>query len=42
MFAEINGIQMRWEEFGEGEPLLWLHGLMGVSLLDNDSADSQG
>jgi pimeloyl-ACP methyl ester carboxylesterase len=30
MFAEINGIQMHWEEFGEGEPLLWLQGLMGA------------
>ncbi len=29
MLAEINGIEMYWEEFGQGEPLLWLHGAMG-------------
>lgn len=29
MVFETNGIEMYWEEFGEGEPLLWLHGAMG-------------
>jgi pimeloyl-ACP methyl ester carboxylesterase len=29
MFLNVNGIEMYWEEFGEGEPLLWLHGGMG-------------
>jgi pimeloyl-ACP methyl ester carboxylesterase len=24
-----NGIDLHWESFGEGEPLLWLHGSMG-------------
>src|SRR5438093_5508483 len=30
MVFEIHGIQLHWEETGEGEPLLWLHGGMGV------------
>jgi pimeloyl-ACP methyl ester carboxylesterase len=29
MVIEVNGIEMSWEEIGEGEPLLWLHGGMG-------------
>ena len=29
MVIEVNGMQMSWEEIGEGEPLLWLHGHMG-------------
>jgi len=29
MFINVNGIEMCWEEFGEGEPLLWIHGGMG-------------
>ena len=29
MVIEINGIELYWEEHGEGEPLLWLHGGMG-------------
>jgi pimeloyl-ACP methyl ester carboxylesterase len=29
MVIDVNGISMHWEEFGEGEPLLWLHGGMG-------------
>lgn len=29
MVIEINGIDLHWEEFGEGAPLLWLHGGMG-------------
>ena len=29
MVIEVNGIELYWEEFGEGEPLLWLHGGMG-------------
>jgi pimeloyl-ACP methyl ester carboxylesterase len=29
MVIEINGIAQYWEEVGEGEPLLWLHGGMG-------------
>ena len=29
MVIEVNGIELYWEEFGEGEPLLWLHGAMG-------------
>jgi pimeloyl-ACP methyl ester carboxylesterase len=30
MVVNINGIEIYWEEFGEGEPLLWLHGGMGA------------
>jgi len=30
MVFEIHGIQLHWEETGEGEPLLWLHGGMGA------------
>jgi pimeloyl-ACP methyl ester carboxylesterase len=26
---EVNGIELHWEEEGEGEPLLWLHGALG-------------
>ncbi|SRR6266571_171291 len=29
MVIEVNGIELHWEEVGEGEPLLWLHGGMG-------------
>jgi pimeloyl-ACP methyl ester carboxylesterase len=29
MVIEVNGIEMYWEEIGEGDPLLWLHGGMG-------------
>jgi pimeloyl-ACP methyl ester carboxylesterase len=29
MVLQVNGIELYWEEFGEGEPLLWLHGAMG-------------
>jgi pimeloyl-ACP methyl ester carboxylesterase len=29
MVRAINGIELHWEEIGEGEPLLWLHGAMG-------------
>jgi pimeloyl-ACP methyl ester carboxylesterase len=29
MVLHINGIDLYWEEFGMGEPLLWLHGGMG-------------
>ena len=29
MVLEVNGIELFWEEAGEGEPLLWLHGGMG-------------
>jgi pimeloyl-ACP methyl ester carboxylesterase len=29
MVIEVNGIELHWEEAGEGEPLLWLHGAMG-------------
>jgi pimeloyl-ACP methyl ester carboxylesterase len=29
MVVDINGIEMHYETFGEGEPLLWLHGFMG-------------
>lgn len=29
MVLEVNGIELHWEEIGEGEPLLWLHGAMG-------------
>ena len=29
MVLQVNGIDLYWEEFGEGEPLLWLHGGMG-------------
>ncbi|PYQ75276.1 MAG: alpha/beta hydrolase [Acidobacteria bacterium] len=30
MVFEVHGIQLHWEETGEGEPLLWLHGGMGA------------
>jgi pimeloyl-ACP methyl ester carboxylesterase len=30
MIFEVHGIQLYWEEIGEGEPLLWLHGGMGA------------
>jgi pimeloyl-ACP methyl ester carboxylesterase len=29
MVIEVNGIELFWEEIGDGEPLLWLHGGMG-------------
>jgi pimeloyl-ACP methyl ester carboxylesterase len=29
MMIEVNGIELCWEETGEGEPLLWLHGGLG-------------
>jgi pimeloyl-ACP methyl ester carboxylesterase len=29
MVIHVNGIELHWEEAGEGEPLLWLHGGMG-------------
>jgi pimeloyl-ACP methyl ester carboxylesterase len=29
MEVEVNGITLHWDECGEGEPLLWLHGSMG-------------
>lgn len=29
MIQQINGFELHWEEHGEGEPLLWLHGGMG-------------
>src|SRR5262245_6158821 len=29
MAIEVNGIDLHWTVTGEGEPLLWLHGLMG-------------
>jgi pimeloyl-ACP methyl ester carboxylesterase len=29
MVIDVNGIELYWEEIGEGEPLLWLHGAMG-------------
>lgn len=29
MLLPANGIQLHWNETGEGEPLLWLHGAMG-------------
>jgi pimeloyl-ACP methyl ester carboxylesterase len=29
MVIEVNGIELHWDEFGEGEPLLWLHGGTG-------------
>ena len=30
MVFEVHGIQLHWEETGEGEPLMWLHGGMGA------------
>jgi pimeloyl-ACP methyl ester carboxylesterase len=30
MVFDVNGIQLYWDEAGEGEPLLWLHGGMGA------------
>ncbi|MGE5243415.1 MAG: alpha/beta fold hydrolase [Betaproteobacteria bacterium] len=30
MHIHVNGIELHWEEHGDGEPLLWLHGFMGV------------
>jgi len=29
MILDVNGIGLHWEETGEGEPLLWLHGGFG-------------
>src|SRR5262245_17917426 len=29
MVLNVNGIELAWEETGEGEPLLWLHGGLG-------------
>lgn len=29
MVLEVNGIELAWQEWGEGEPLLWLHGGLG-------------
>ena len=29
MVIEVNGIELHWDELGEGEPLLWIHGGMG-------------
>jgi pimeloyl-ACP methyl ester carboxylesterase len=29
MTIDVNGIELHWEEAGNGEPLLWLHGGMG-------------
>ena len=29
MVIEVNGIELAWDEIGQGEPLLWLHGGMG-------------
>jgi pimeloyl-ACP methyl ester carboxylesterase len=29
MIIKVHGIELYWEEVGEGEPLLWLHGGMG-------------
>jgi pimeloyl-ACP methyl ester carboxylesterase len=29
MIIPVNGIELHWQSFGEGEPLLWLHGGMG-------------
>lgn len=29
MVLQVNGIELYWEELGENEPLLWLHGAMG-------------
>jgi pimeloyl-ACP methyl ester carboxylesterase len=30
VIIKVNGIDLYWEEVGDGEPLLWLHGGMGV------------
>jgi pimeloyl-ACP methyl ester carboxylesterase len=30
MEFEANGVRLHYETFGEGEPLLWLHGFMGA------------
>ena len=29
MVIDVNGIELHWDEIGNGEPLLWLHGGMG-------------
>jgi pimeloyl-ACP methyl ester carboxylesterase len=29
MFVRVDDIELHWEQMGEGEPLLWLHGFMG-------------
>jgi pimeloyl-ACP methyl ester carboxylesterase len=29
LHIDVNGISLHWEETGDGEPLLWLHGGMG-------------
>ena len=30
MNIDVNGIEMHWESHGDGEPLLWLRGGMGI------------
>jgi pimeloyl-ACP methyl ester carboxylesterase len=30
MDVEINGATLHWETYGDGEPLLWLHGFLGA------------
>jgi pimeloyl-ACP methyl ester carboxylesterase len=30
MVVEVEGISLHYETFGEGEPLLWLHGFLGA------------
>jgi pimeloyl-ACP methyl ester carboxylesterase len=29
MHIDVEGIELHWEEAGEGEPLVWIHGGMG-------------
>jgi pimeloyl-ACP methyl ester carboxylesterase len=29
MILSVNGIDLHWDESGDGEPLLWLHGALG-------------
>src|SRR5947209_18712745 len=29
MVIDLNGFDFFWETIGEGEPLLWLHGVLG-------------
>jgi len=36
---DSNGVSLVYEEFGEGEPLLLLHGLTGNRHMFNDEVD---
>ena len=41
MICDVNGIELYWEEAGDGEPLLWLHGMLGCGADWRRSLDRQ-